>query len=406
MTNRILELFPELARVAEEATTGVLPSQHIRQLIFTGAISADAPFEDVQIQPASLDLRLGPNAYRLQASFLPTKASTVERKLADLAMASIDLRNGAVLERGCVYLMPLMEKLRLPSDISGKANPKSTTGRLDVFTRLITDYGEEFERVAEGYVGPLYAEVVPRAFSVMVRTGLRLSQLRLIRGNPPSPDSELTELHEEEGLVYDDDDIIGEAVIKKGLKISVSVRSDGAGPVAYRARHDAPIIDLDKIDYYDPFLFWDAVPSPTNGRLILTPGDFYILASKEKVSVPPSFAAEMVPFDPSVGEFRIHYAGFFDPGFGYGGGHARQTFGTRAVLEVRAHEVPFLLEDGQFVGKLIYIRLLQRPEQVYGGRIGSSYANQQLTLSKQFKRNVSPSVPALSHFGVREAESE
>lgn len=385
MTNRILELFPELARVPEEVTTGVLPSQMIRQLIVSGGISSDVPIAGAQVQPASLDLRLSSTAYRLQASFLPRNTSTVQKKLTDLAMATVDLQNGAVLERGCVYLVPLMERLQLPADISGKANPKSTTGRLDVFTRLITDYGEEFERVPPGYLGPLYTEVVPRAFSIVARTGMRLSQLRLIRGNPPSPDTELTELHEEEGLVYDDE-IIAEAIIRKGLRISVSLRFDGGGPVAYRARHDAPIVDLDKVDHYDPARFWDTIPAPTTGGVILTPGNFYILASKEKVSVPPSFAAEMVPFDPSIGEFRIHYAGFFDPGFGYGS-DAKRTRGTRAVLEVRAHEVPFLLEDGQIVSRLTYNRLLQRPDHIYGVEIGSSYENQQLTLSKQFKRS-------------------
>jgi dCTP deaminase len=376
-------LFPELARVAQEATTGLLPSQLIRQLVLTGAIASETPIDDSQIQPASLDLRLSGTAYRLQASFLPGKNATVEKKLADLSMSTIDITNGAIFERGCVYLVRLNERLQLPSDISGKANPKSTTGRLDVFTRLISDYGEEFERVPEGYVGPLYAEVVPRAFSIVARAGMRLSQLRLMRGHPPSFDKTIATMHRDEGLVYDQEDFVAEALIHKGLKISVSLRADGDGPVAFRARRDAPIVDLDRIGYYDPALFWDALPTPASGRFILAPGDFYILASKEKVRVPPSYAAEMVPFDPSVGEFRIHYAGFFDPGFGCS---SKDMKGTRAVLEVRAHDVPFLLEDGQIVGRLIYIRLLSRPEQIYGMGIGSSYGNQELTLSKQFRR--------------------
>jgi dCTP deaminase len=383
MSSYILELFPEIARDVRHPNTGVLPSQIIRRLIQSGLITASVPIEDEQIQPASLDLRLGPIAYRLRASFLPGKHATVTKKLADLAMAKVSLEDVAILERGCVYLVPLLEQLRLPDNVSGKANPKSTTGRLDIFTRVITDYGEEFERVPESYVGPLYAEVVPRAFSVLVRTGMRLSQLRLIRGNPPSSDSELAELHRDEGLVYGEDEGLAPAVIQKGLKLSVSLRAENGAPAAYRARKDAPLVDLSKINHYDAQDFWDALPAPQDGRLILSPGDFYILASKEKVSVPPLFAAEMVPFDPSVGEFRIHYAGFFDPGFGYSSLDSR---GTRAVLEVRAHEVPFLLEEGQTVGRLIYMRVLERPERLYGTAIGSSYANQQVTLSKQFRR--------------------
>ena len=300
MTDNALDLFPELARDVNAITTGVFPAQLITQMIRTGRISADDEISDNQIQPASIDLRLGRVAYRLQASFLPGRQSTVEKKLVDLSMAEIDLANGGLLERGAVYLIPLQERLRLPENVSGKANPKSTTGRLDVFTRIITDYSDEFERVSVGYHGPLYAEVVPRTFSIIVKPGMRLSQLRLMRGKPPSTDTELNDLHEEEILVFVDEQQ-AEPVIEKGLKLSVSLRASGSSEViAFRAKRNAPIIDLAKIDYYDPAEFWDSIVGQPNGRLILNPGDFYILASKERVRVPPLFAAEMVPFDPSV----------------------------------------------------------------------------------------------------------
>jgi dCTP deaminase len=387
MPRDVLTLFPELERDFRAiATTGILPSQVIRQFIDSGRVAADSPLTADQVQPASLDLRLGTVAHRLQASFLPGAASTVEKKLKDLSMAVLDLRQSAVLERGCVYLVQIMERLRLPENVSGKANPKSTTGRLDIFTRLITDYGEEFERVSEGYMGPLYAEIVPRTFSIVVRPGMRLSQLRFVRGNPASPDSELHDIHAEETLVYTEEDSPGEPVIQKGLKLSLSLRSQdsgNSGPVAFLAKRNAPVIDLALVNHYEPELFWDRIVAPKDARLILNQGDFYILASRERVRVPPLYAAEMVPFDPSVGEFRIHYAGFFDPGFGYGLSDIR---GTRAVLEVRAHEVPFQVEDGQIVGRLVYVRLIGQPDCVYGTSIGSSYQSQQLTLSKQFRR--------------------
>ena len=381
--DRVTALFPEIAPdVRPAVSTGVLPYQRIRALIRDGCVTAEEPVADDQVQPASLDLRLGGVAYRLQASFLPGPSSTVERKLGVLSMAALDLSAPTVLEKGCVYLAPLMESLRLPPGLSARANPKSTTGRLDVFTRLITDYGREFERVRGGYAGPLFAEIVPRTFSVIVRRGVRLSQLRFVRGKPPPTDSLLERLDEADDLVYVDDRP-APADIEKGLKLSVNLRGrDPADVVAYRGRKNAPLIDVRKVDHYDPGVFWDAIGGPRDGRLILNPGDFYILGSREGVAVKPDCAGEMVPFDPSVGEFRIHYAGFFDPGFGYGEGDK----GTRVVLEVRAHEVPFVIEHGQVVGRVVYSRLLDVPEKLYGASIGSSYQRQGLALGKQFRR--------------------
>lgn len=384
MNKNILNLFPELGKDLQELyTTGVLPSQKVKELIETGAISACAPFTEEQIQPASIDLRLGRVAYRVQASFLPGKYSTVEKKIQELVMSEIGLKRPTVFEKGCVYIVPLMEELILPKGISAKANPRSTTGRLDIFTRLLTDYGTEFERVPEGYRGRLYIEIVPRTFTILAREGMRLNQLRFIRGNPPSPDTQLNELNENETLVYLDEDRPGEAQINKGLRVSVNLQgSHHSEIIGYRAKKNAPVIDLQKANYYDPAEFWDPIYSPKTKGIILNPDDFYILASKEKIRIPPDFAAEMVAYDPSMGEFRIHYAGFFDPGFGYG---LSDIKGTHAVLEVRSHEVPFLIEDGQIVGRLIYERLLDPSEKVYGTDIGSSYQCQGLSLSKQFK---------------------
>jgi dCTP deaminase len=385
MTDR-LHLFPELERDLQSLahTTGIFPSQKIRELIQDERISSASPIEEDQIQPSSIDLRLGPIAYRMQASFLPGPNGLVEHKLRDLVMTKIDLERPTVFEKGCVYLVPLMERLALPSQISAKANPKSTTGRLDIFTRLICDAGTEFERVPEGYKGPLYAEVVPRTFTIIVQQGVKLNQLRFVRGCPPPTESLHRELNNSEGLVYGEEDLPLEAHIDGGVMVALNLESNkDSNIIGYRAKQNAPAIDLLKRAYYEPEDFWEPIPSPRNKRIILNPDDFYILLSKQKVRVPPGSAAEMVAYDPSMGEFRIHYAGFFDPGFGYG---ASDVKGSYAVLEVRSHEVPFLIEDGQIVGRLIYERLLAHSDKIYGMGIGSSYQGQGLALSKQFKR--------------------
>ena len=331
-----------------------------------------------------MDLRLGEIAHRVQASFLPGQLSTVEDRIRDLRMMRVDLTRAAILEKGCVYIVPLLESLHLPADVSARANPKSTTGRLDIFTRLITDYGAEFEGVAAGYKGKLYAEIVPRTFTVAVRAGMRLNQLRFVRGKPTSPDSVISALDEEQNLVYLDENSPIKAQVDRGLMISVNLEAaEPSEVIAYRAKRNSPAIELDKVNHYLPEDFWDIKYQPKNKALILDPGDFYILASKERVRVPPEYAAEMIPIDTSVGEFRIHYAGFFDPGFGYG---LSDIKGTRAVLEVRAHEVPFMIEHRQVVGRLKYMRLLSRPDKIYGSDIGSSYQRQELTLSKQFRK--------------------
>lgn len=353
---------------------GVLPDSDIRSLIQTGAITADPAVLPDQIQPASLDLRLGTVAYRLRASFLAGRGSRVMDRLGDVQMHQMDLTQGAVLERGCVYLVPLMERLRLPAGLTAVANAKSSTGRLDLLTRLVADGGTEFDRLPEGYDGPLYAEICPRSFSVLVRPGMRLNQLRLRRGQAVLSDAELRDLNAREPLVG------GPALIDNGLGFSVDLKPAGGDLVGYRARPHSGVIDLDRIGAYDAREFWDELRT-TEGRLILDPGAFYILVSRESVAIPADYAAEMAPYLAMVGEFRVHYAGFFDPGFGVGEtGH-----GARGVLEVRCHEAPFVLEHGQVVGRLVYERMAARPDRLYGAGIKSNYQGQGLKLAKQFR---------------------
>ena len=391
--NDTLSLFPEIEeRLRTPYSTGVLPAQNIEELINSGCITASSPIESSQIQPASLDLRLGPVAYRVRASFLPSRTS-VAQSISELEAHEIDLRKPYVLEKGCVYIVPLMEDLNLPSRVYGKSNPKSTIGRLDIFSRLIADYGTGFERIRDGYKGKLYVEVVPRTFSVIVQQGARLNQLRLMRGVPPYPDTKLTELHEDQGLVYLEDDLpaLAEKIISKGVWITINLQGEnGRDIIGYRAKKHAPPIDLAKENFYEPLEYWEPIVNYGTNQIILDPGEFYLLMSKERVRIPPDCAAELVAYDPSVGEFRIHYAGFFDPGFGYGNNNIQ---GTHAVLEVRSHEVPFLLKDGQRVGRFIFERLLAIPKKIYGAGIGSSYQGQSLKLSKQFKSRHSYFLP-------------
>ncbi len=361
-------------------TTGILPSQELERLVkVTKEIRGLEPIQDDQYQPASLDLRLGSAAYRVRASFLPGKGATVKNKLEDLAMHEMDITNGAVLERGCVYIVPLLEGLALRKRMSAMGNPKSSTGRLDVFTRLITDYGTEFDRVREGYNGPLYAEVSPRTFSVLVRKGSRLNQIRIRRGNPPSSDVAMRRLQEEHQVVAS----ISGNDIRDGVPVTVDVQGDRSGGlIGYKARSHAGLIDIDKLRHYDVLDYWEPVHAPRRGGLVLDPADFYILASREAVKVPPTHAAEMIAYDTLVGEFRVHYAGFFDPGFGHpdAGGE-----GSRAVLEVRSFGIPFVIEHGQVVGRLAYEPLIAPPARLYGSTANSSYQRQGIALSKHFK---------------------
>ena len=357
--------------------SGVLPTQEIRALISGGAVKLVEPLAADQIQPASLDLRLGTIAYRVRASFLPGPGGTVAAKLLDLQLHVIDLSKGAVLETGCVYVVPLLENLALPETVSAAANPKSSTGRLDVFTRVIADGVSAFDQIPAGYKGPLYAEICPQTFPILVRTGSRLSQIRFRVGEAADGDHALAELQESERLVSS-----ASADIAQGIALSVDLIGDASGLVGYRAKRHTGLVDVDSPGSCAVLDYWEPIHVREQKRLILDPDQFYILASKEAVHVPPTHAAEMMPFNPLVGEFRVHYAGFMDPGFGHGpaGGS-----GSRVVLEVRSHSVPFILEDGQIIGRLVYERMTEIPELLYGRDLGSNYQGQGLKLSKHFR---------------------
>ena len=369
---------------------GVAPAEAIAALIEAGAVEHADP---ARLQPASLDLTLGPRAWRVRASFLPSRERTVAERLEDgLAMQAMDIAGGAVFERGCVYLVELNERLALPPQIEGAANPKSSTGRIDVFVRLVTDYGAAFDVIPAGYRGPLYAEISPRSFSIKARAGSSLNQLRFKRGDCRLDDGALAELHRRAPLTD------GTADIADGLGVSVSLGSDlsagdasgsGSGPViGWRARRHSGLIDVDVPGALDPNDFFEPLGPQKSGFIILDPDEFYILASKEAVAAPPDLAAEMTPISPGLGEFRVHYAGFFDPGFGWSetGAKGSGPNGSRAVLEVRSHDAPFVLEDGQLVARLVYERMAARPRRLYGADVNSNYQGQGLKLSKHFRQ--------------------
>lgn len=343
---------------AQVARTGILPSQGIEALIGAGRVKISEPLAEKQLQPASLDLRLGTIAYRVRASFLPAPGEKVSAKLDDLQLHTISLSQGAVLETGCVYLVPLLESLALPDDLSATTNPKSSTGRLDVFTRVIGDGITAFDQIPAGYAGPLYAEICPQTFPVVVRKGSRLSQIRFREGASGKPD------------------------IVDTVDLSVDLSGDADGLVGYRAKRHTGLVDVDAVSSCAVLDYWEPIYVRDQKRLVLDPDQFYILASKEAVRVPPNQAAEMVPFNPLVGEFRVHYAGFFDPGFG---DKAAGGEGAKAVLEVRSHTVPFILEDGQTIGRLVYEQLTETPKLVYGTDLSSHYQAQGLKLSKHFR---------------------
>jgi len=361
--------------------TGIFPSQTIEALIRDRTIASTSEISRDMIQPASLDLRLGPVAYRVRASFLPGPEASVEEKVEALGMHAIDLAGGAVLERGCVYIVPLLEHLALDNRIAAFANPRSSTGRLDVFTRLITDRASRFDAVARGYHGRLYAEVSPRTFSILVRQGSRLSQLRLHRGTPAIPATRLRQLQQEIGLV--DPEMPDAGSREGGLPLRLDLEGDGGDSlIGFRAKHHSGIVDFDVVGGYDASDYWEPIHARPGRGIILNPDDFYVLSTREAITVPPDHAAEMIAYDTEVGEFRVHYAGFFDPGFGWDGAGGA---GSRAVLEVRSHDVPFLLEHEQVIGGLRYLRLTDISDRLYGSGIGSAYQGQRLQLSKHFR---------------------
>jgi len=362
--------------MADQETAGILPGHRILEMVNGGQIAVARRLDPDQVQPASLDLRLGDVAYRVRASFLPGPTTLVADRLAKLKLHEISLTGGAVLETGCVYIVPLMESLKLPETVSAAANPKSSTGRLDIFTRVITDRAREFDLIPAGYAGPLYIEVSPRTFPIVVRAGSRLTQMRFRTGDATLSDKALIALHRKEGLVD------GVPHVDNGLTLTIDLGGTVEGIIGYRAKRHTAVVDVDKRGIYDPIDFWEPIPRHWSSELVLDPDQFYILVSREAVHVPPDYAAEMVPIDPLVGEFRVHYAGFFDPGFGHS---AAGGAGSHAVLEVRSHEVPFILEHGQTVGRLIYEPMTERPLKLYGDDLASNYQAQGLKLSKHFR---------------------
>jgi dCTP deaminase len=376
---------------------GILSDTHLKTLIREHAIDAAPAITESQIQPASVDLRLGTKAYRLISSFLPERSeigarlNVLDLYQSELVMYDIDLTQGAILEKGHVYLVPLLEHVALPSHVRGRANPKSSTGRLDIFTRLITDLNAGFDEIPHGYQGPLYLEIVPRSFTIRVQTGLALNQLRLLTGRSTVSDSKLRALHRSAKLLYHNDDdpdarplATQDIRVDHGLFLRIDLRGSGAGReiVGYRAKKNSHVVDLSKTGHYSALDFWEPIYRQPNNTLLLEPEEFYILASHERIKVPAGYAAEMVAYEAAFGELRTHYAGFFDPGFGAGDGTRK---GTQVVLEVRPHDVPFLIRDGQTFFKVVYENMLDLPEHLYGASIGSSYHQQGLTLSKHFK---------------------
>ncbi len=368
-----------------DAASGVLPAQSLREAVTNGWITAgDWRVPSEQVQPASLDLRLGSSAWALRCSFLPDSASTVEEKIEDLAFDQIDLRDGATLERDRPYLVPLIEELHLPQDVRAKTNPKSSTGRLDVFTRVITDRSHRFDEIAAGYHGKLYLEVVPRSFAIRVKQGLSLNQVRLSHGDARLSDRELLTVHEEFPLLYLDSHALraSELSLADGLFLSLDIQGSQENIVGYRAKRNSLPVDLERIGKLKWQDYWEPVHPERGGRIVLEPEVFYLLLSAEGVSIPPSYAAEMLAYDPTAGELRTHYAGFFDPGFGYSKGERRH--GSRAALEVRARDVPFMVEHRQPVCKLAFERMAGEPDVLYGQDIGSNYQGQETMLSKHF----------------------
>jgi dCTP deaminase len=366
---------------------GVLPSQRLRAAIDAGVIDAgEWKIPPENVQPASLDLRLSEVAYRIRCSFLPDK-QTVERKVKDYIIDELDLsKEGVVLETNRPYLIPLKERLSLPGEVHGKANPKSSIGRLDVFTRVITDESYRFDEIAPGYEGPLYLEVVPLSFAIRVRDNLTLNQLRLSVGRPELGDDQVRALHHEQPLLFKNGRPVPDSdlALANGMFLSLDLRGDSRGHVGYRSRDNAPLLDLTRGKQIDPEPYWQVVQREDQDRVVLTPQRFYLLMSDEAVRIPPNLASEMTAYDPTSGELRTHYAGFFDPGFGYD--REGRFDGSRAALEVRAHDVPFMIEHGQRVCKLTFERMLEDPVTLYGESIGSSYQLQDETLSKHFRR--------------------
>lgn len=371
--------------INEMETQGILSTRWLREAAYDDVIFTERyKIPETNFQPATLDLRLGETAHRLRCSFLPDSSSVMD-KLLDLGMEEIDLRDGAILERNRPYLIPLIEEMRLPENIQAKTNPRSSTGRLDIFTRVITDHSHKFDEIKAGYQGRLYLEVVSRSFTIKVQTGLSLNQLRLFKGDPRCQPGEVRQLHREQPVVLAHgrhNEQLSEPGDDNSINLGVDLIGHPSG-VGFRAKKNSNLLDLSKRDYYDPGDYWEPVVAEKTNRIVLEPEEFYLLTAAESVRVPPDYAVEMTAFDPSSGELRTHYAGFFDPGFGFG--DDGKMAGVQPVMEVRAHDVPFMIEHGQKVCTLTYEKMLEAPDKLYGPKIGSSYQGEGLVLSGHFK---------------------
>jgi dCTP deaminase len=375
----------------EPTEPGIWPDSWLVKAVESGII--DAPeFSESQLQPASVDLTLGDTAFRLRCSFLPGKNDTVENQMRPFVVGPpIPLDDGAILERNRPYLIRLREGLALPTRVRARANPKSSTGRLDVFTRVITDRSGKFDDIRNGFAGPLYLEVVPRSFAVMARTGLALNQLRLMKGDTHVSDDEIRAAHRAEPILYRNGQAADrrEVVPRGGLWLSLDLLKRDDSPVGYRAKRNSSLVDLGAVGVHEPADFWETVVPETGNRVVLEPEDFYLLLSAEGVRVPPQYAAEMVAFDPAGGEVRTHYAGFFDPGFGHDPSGLFSQ-GSRAALEIRAHDVPFAVDHLQRVCSLRFEKMAGEPTALYGSHRGSHYQGQLSTLSKHFRADHRP----------------
>ena len=370
--------------------SGYLTNQSIELACHEGMIHSRVSLLASQFQPVSLDLRLGSHAYRIQSSFLPEN-DTVDTKLNEVKLYKIDLRDGGILEKGAIYLIPLLEELVFPEKFQGRTNPKSSTGRLDMFTRVIVDHGHRFDEIPNGYKGKMYLEVIPRSFPVRVREGLRLNQLRIFQGDPHLSDVQLKNHYKKTPILFGDGGRpVGVEKVKVDNGLFISLDLAGARKdriVAYKAKTNSSVIDMSLNRHYHPMDFWEPITLTQirNKRLILEPESFYIMMSKEKICIWPHLLAEMVAYEPNSGELRTHYAGFFDPGFGWHGGKTLKNQGTSAVMEVRPHDVPFMVEDGQTFCRLKFESVIEKPTKVYGKKIKSNYHSQGLALSKYFK---------------------
>ncbi len=325
-----------------------------------------------QIQPASLDLSLSEECYEIKHSFLSHK-TTVRRKLKDLIIKKINLNKEFIFKKDKTYIVKLNESLNLKNNIFGHCNPKSSTGRLDIFCRTIVDFAEEYEKIPNNYQGEIFLEITSRSFDVAFKKGNCLNQLRLIMGNQYYlSDEQLKKIKTKLKITNFKKNTLK---INNGVKISVDLSNSKT--IAYVAKNNTPVLKFSKIKSHKINDFWKAIKNIDNS-LLIEKNKFYILKSKEKVIIPDNLAGEMIPYDTGIGDFRAHYAGFFDPGFG-------MPNGTYAVLEVKTNEIPFLLEDGQTIARIKYEKLNKNSNIVYGKDIKSNYQNQGLKLSKHFK---------------------